>query len=50
MCVGFVLPAHSDPGPTKLFDGDEGLLEVCVFREDVRSEVEGKVFGNENVV
>lgn len=45
-----VLSAHGDAGPTKLFDGDEGFLEVCVFGEDVCAEVKGKVFRDENVV
>jgi len=46
VCVWFVLPAHGDPGPAKLFDGDEGFLEVGVFGKDVCAEVEGKVFGD----
>lgn len=48
--VWLILSAYGDPGPPKLFDGDEGLLEVRVFGENVRAEVEREMFRHENVV
>lgn len=35
--------------PAQLLDGDEGLVDVRVFGDEVRAEVKGEAFGVEDV-
>ena len=47
--MAVLLAVYVDTLPSKLLDGDERLVDVCVFRDEVRSQVKREAFRVENV-
>ena len=43
------LAVDVESSPAQLLDGDEGLVDVRVLRDEVRPEVEREAFGVEHV-
>lgn len=50
VCMRPGLATHADPRPAQLFDRDDRFLEVRVFGQHMRAEMQRKVLGHKNMV